>query len=954
MEGDDIKEMFDGPLNYQPLPSRADFPARIAVSVEGEVLEDPPCRRQPFARIRRSVPKILGNDNAFPSRFYEWLFKGAHVLVLGTVLFAAILISGCKVAGSGSVRLAENGKALVPIVISPQSSDDVKKTARDLAAVLQRMTGAEFPIEESTEARGITLGTLLQYPDDTLNEPLAIRDTYDGVEAFSIRSDGGRVRLIGNTDLGVSHAASRFLEQLGCRWFFMTPTWQVVPEVPMLSFTGHEDSRPQIWSRDIWFDRLAQGGERGDPKAGDLFRDWARANRMGRSLNVRIPHSWHAIPGRVTELFDNHPEYFALVDGERQGPQFCVTNPGLQKAIITYARQMLDAQPDLHMVSLDPADTSGWCTCEDCAALGPPSVQPFFQANVAAKALQESHPGKYIGVLAYSWYSAPPPFPLERNVHIQLTRGLNAGPHTGDELYDLWSKRGNSLGIYEYYSYWQMDRNMIPGTWVTDIDRNAERIREYVTDGVVDMSAQSSGNWGIHGLAYYAANRLMWDSRTDVATLRQDFLEKAFGPAAGPMDRFYRRTSQAGNPMPGLGLLRQTVDDLQEASVLAAGHPEVLARIDDLKKLVIFSYLGEKVNVPATSYVGIKMGEGHDWEEKKAAYLDWFTWAYRIRNSHMISWLTYRSAVGNPISGQYGPEWFWRNTVKDPGKNPWRDDTPITTRELDERLAQIRAELGDVPLLPEFSASREFAFFPQGTDPGKERTLGMSGRATVLLASQAGEPLRLAVTTRPTVVRQGEGVAGVTQVREVVIDTPDARYALSNAAGEEVVSGKLPLGTTELELTVPAAGVYHFTCERPGSGWQARFPAGTPHALLVGKSATVLDVIDAPGEKSDDTTAWFFVPPGTTEILLQAYQCGEVIIRRPDGAVALESVSDGRFLRIPVGEAEDGKNWSVDLTGEMRRGQFRFLNIPTVLSLDPAYAFVSGREENKPVASIQP
>lgn len=843
--------------------------------------------------------------------------------------------------GKERLLLAGQGRALVPIVISPQSSEELKKTAAELAAVLKRMTGADFTIEESTEAKGITLGTLAQYPDEALREPLAIRDTYDGIEAFVIRSDDGRIRLIGNTDEGATHAAYRFLERLGCRWFFMTPTWHVVPDLPELSFGGNEDSRPQIWSRDIWFDRLAQGGERGDPSARDLFRDWARANRMGRSLNVRIPHSWHAIPDRVPELFKDKSEYFALVGGERQGPQFCVTNPGLQNAIITYARQMLDSQPELHMVSLDPADTSGWCTCKKCAALGHYSVQPFFLANVAAKALQETHPGKYIGVLAYSWYSAPPPFPLERNVHIQLTRGLNAGPHTADELYELWAKRGNSLGIYEYYSYWQMDRNMIPGTWVTDIDSNAERIRDYVARGVVDMSAQSSNNWGIHGLAYYAANRLMWDSDTDMKALRQDFLEKAFGSAAGPMGRFYQRTSQAANPVPGMGVLRQAVDDLEEASALAGNHPGVMARIDDLKKLVIFSYLGEKVNVPASSYVGIKMGEGHNWEEKKAAYLDWFTWAYRIRNSHMISWLTYRSAVGNPISSQYGPEWFWRNTVKNPEKNPWRDDTPITTRELDERLARIRDELGEVPLLPEPPPSRKFTLIPQGTDPGGERALAMSGRATLLLASRAGEPLRFSLTTRPTVVRQGEGVAGVTQVREVVLDTPDARYTLSTANGEELHAGKLALGTTELELAVPSAGVYEFACERAGSGWQARFPAATPHALLVGNAATSLDIIDAPGGESPDTTAWFFVPAGTSEILLQAYQCGIVKIRRPDGGLALESVSDGRFLRIPVVSGEAGRNWSVDLTGEMRRGQFRFLNIPTVLSLDPAYAFVS-------------
>ena len=64
-------------------------------------------------------------------------------------------------------------------------------------------------------------------------------------------------------------------------------------------------------------------------------------------------------------------------------------------------------------------------------------MQAFHLANIVARALKESHPGKYVGLLAYSWHSMPPPFDLEPNVHVQLTRGLNAGQYTADELYDL-------------------------------------------------------------------------------------------------------------------------------------------------------------------------------------------------------------------------------------------------------------------------------------------------------------------------------------------------------------------------------------------------------------------------------------------------------------------------------------------------------------------------------------
>ena len=190
--------------------------------------------------------------------------------------------------GQEAVVVARAGEAQLPIVISPEASDPVRETAAELATYLQRITGAPFRIEAGTEAAGITLGTRAQFPDASLAEPLAFRHHYDGVEAFVIRTEPQRIRLIANTDLGVSHAAYRFLELLGCRWFFMTDTWEIMPHSPTLSFAFHEDRRPDIWARDIWFDRLAQRMEPGDPSAKELFE---RNTLPGWRANAVSPSS---------------------------------------------------------------------------------------------------------------------------------------------------------------------------------------------------------------------------------------------------------------------------------------------------------------------------------------------------------------------------------------------------------------------------------------------------------------------------------------------------------------------------------------------------------------------------------------------------------------------------------------------------------------------------------------
>jgi hypothetical protein len=850
-----------------------------------------------------------------------------HVTVVGAFQ-TACLLAGLTVLCAGAatcvtpegfalpqradpVKLAAQGQALVPIVISPDASDAVRTLAVTLQDHLQRITGASFVIETNATPGGITLGTVTNYPDSALREALAVRNYYDGREAFVIRSDGGRIRLLGNTDLGVSHALYRFLELLGCRWFFMGPNWTIIPSTRTLTFGIDETSRPAMWSRSIWFDRLAQAGEPGDPNAREVFQTWGRCNRMDQSLRIRASHAWHAIPAVFKAEFDVHPEWFARVDGERRGPQFCVTNPDLQKIIVAYTRKQFDDDPEADMVSLDPADTAGWCTCDACVKLGHHSAQPFFLANVVARALQASHPGKFVGLLAYSWHSDPPEFKLEPNVHVQLTRGMNASGLDFDELFKLWTSKCEVMSIYEYYSYWEMDEGMLPGTKVTDIRRTAQEIRDYVASGSVKgISGQSSCSWGIHGLGYYVANRLMWHPQADVESLRRDFLDKSFGTAAPAMGRFFDLFDVGNNPLRGLALLARGIGELQEATRLAAGDGASLARIDDLKRVVIYSFIGEKIKA-------MEYGGGADAAEERALALSWFTWAYRIRNSYMMPWLTFRSSYGRPISEKLKePDFFWRNTVREPKRNPWRVDDPVTSQELDQRLAAIALEVGPVPVMSATTNSRDYVVAAMGQPVGgqRDRSIRASVLATYLLGSLEGEPI------------------------EVTIEHPDAAYTLSGADGREIAAAKLPVGVHSLKLAVPAAGAYPFSCHSRGRGFHLVVPASVPGAMTFEPGNTYRPSGFTP-------PLFFYVPQGTKAVMFHAHRSGVIVIRNGDGQVVHQARSDGRYVSVPVTAGQDGRVWSLgdEIGGPgagMRLRCFSFLNLPNALSFSPNQIFV--------------
>lgn len=819
-----------------------------------------------------------------------------------SILSAAVLEGGALSTSKEPVTIAKDGKALLPITIAPGSSEATKKSAAFLADTLKKITGAEFSVAEGTEPKGITLGTLQQFPDQSLQAAIAIKDVYDGIEAYAINSEGGNIRLLGNSDLGVSHAVSRFLDIIGCRWFFPGATWEVIPQDKNLTFASNENSRPAIWTRSIWFGRTNQPWEPGDPDGTAIFNEWTLRNRLGESLKVNASHRWHAIPTDYKEEFDAHPEYFALVDGKRTPPQLCVTNPGLQKAVIRYANDYLAKNPAADMVSVDPADQPGWCTCDECKKLGHHSNQAFFLANIVARDIAKTHPGKYVGLLAYSWHSEAPPFQLEPNVYVQLTAGMNASKFTFDELFKLWTEKCSHVGIYEYYSYWEMDKGMFPGIGVSNrINEMDERLQGFANKNVNSISAQSANCWGVNGLGYYVASRLMWSPNANVSDIKKDFYEKAFGPAAAPMERYYERLNLSNKPMPGKALIRQSIDDIEEAIKLAGKRPDVLARLDALRENIVYNYIGRQVEDAVAL------------EDQKKTTLDWFTWSYRTRNNYMNDWITFRSAVGRPADEVLKePTWFWRNTVKNPEVNPWRKNDPVTPVELTERLAQIKAEIGDVPKTPEATYSNDYVLVNSGRAGDGETKMIFSGSATFLIASKEGEPLQFHLLKRDT----GQW------------DRPDTKYWLSTLDGKEITAGELGDGGHDLVLKVPGPGIYQFSAKAGGPGWEVTMPRELNNALTFERGGQT-----RPGYVKE---SYFYVPKGTKEIVLYAEKGGAVTVRDPSDNIAKEVRADGSQVAIPVAEGADGKVWSV-------AGKFRnlwFFNVPTVLSPSPRWVFV--------------
>jgi hypothetical protein len=509
----------------------------------------------------------------------------------------------------------------------------VNAPVQELGHYLQAMTGAAIPIEPARPgATGIYVGLATDFPWLKNADAAQL-----GPEGLLLRSDGQNLLLIGKEPAGVRHAVVAFLHTLGCRWFFPGSVWEVIPHQKTLAGSWDEQQAPSFpLQRKIFY------GFGASPVCARDFAEWERHNHMGGPIRVAIGHTWHGLDPQAD--FAAHPEWFALVGGKRQASKPCYSHPD----VVLRGREhaLKQAAGGAAMITMTPPDGLGYCECERCRAVcrggqsyldrgawfarRPDGVlinvtsETLYQfVNQVAAAVAEKYPAALIGCYAYSAYSHPPSFRLHPNVFLQTTTAFRRTPLSLAEQLETFQKIGVRAGIRGYFSVYQWDWDY-PAVSKGDLalPQLVKDLRFYHAHGVQSVNAEASCNWAPRGLGYYLAARLLWNVQADPRALIADFYEKAFGPAARPMERYYVRwlgpyaavhdapaqapaaaiatekprdelgqTASAGTPEFNTELLTAAFRDLDEAARLVSDQPEYRARVDHLRLYTHYLYL---------------------------------------------------------------------------------------------------------------------------------------------------------------------------------------------------------------------------------------------------------------------------------------------------------------------------------------------------------------------------
>lgn len=495
------------------------------------------------------------------------------------IVFAAVICALPAVAMDLTVDGAANCVILVP--------DDAMQIhlfpAQELAQHMQAISGAEIAIRPESERPidmdhriyvGPTRAAAAAGIDADALEPEAIRITTLGGDIYILGGDrlgpGDRDDPFSyNNQVGTLYAAYDFLQdQFGVKWLWPGETGTVIPQMPTIG-VGEIDIHevPQIKQRKLRNTIRSTVLDRIEVFTGPLDRElvqelqedervWLRRMRMGRSLFINYGHAFTHWWERYGE---EHPEYFALYEGERstRNPErvkMCVAEPTLWDAVVADWKVKWEETPIAYQtLNACENDGGGFCECEKCTAWdvpdytedtpeGPRVILSDRYAkfwNEIAKRVAEIDEDACVAAYAYSRYRFPPrETTLEPNIIIGFVPAVGY-PNSGDQSRQF---RDDWLAWHEQATKLFLRPNWLGGLHTVPrapLDRMAADFKFAAANGMIGTDYDSlSGQWLAQGPVYYVLSQLHWDPEAPAEKLFNDYYS-AFGAAAPKVREYF-------------------------------------------------------------------------------------------------------------------------------------------------------------------------------------------------------------------------------------------------------------------------------------------------------------------------------------------------------------------------------------------------------------------------------
>ncbi|WP_416864976.1 MAG: DUF4838 domain-containing protein [Imperialibacter sp.] len=441
------------------------------------------------------------------------------------------------------IILADKEQTLYRIVVPSAATADEQKAANVLQDYLLQISGAVLPIIEADRSRSryeIVLGQNERLGE--LGLPINLNDLKE--DGFLIKTDSLRLIIAGGNEKGTLYGVYSFLEKyLGCRMY--SPKVKVVPKQATIVLDKIDNLQvPVIGFRDTHY-RVTWDKE---------YTDWHKLDhnaKGGRPDWGMWVHTFNElVPPDV--YYDEHPEYFAMINGKRLPTQLCLTNHDVLGITIQNLRRKIAENPDAKYWSVSQNDNRNFCTCDNCRAIDDREGSPSGSIIQFVNQVADQFPDKMISTLAYEYGRAAPKTLIPRdNVNIMLCsieayrdKPIEADTASADFVKDVqdWGKIAKDIIVWDYVI--QFNHLISPFPNLHTLKPN---IQFFAKNGVNALFEQGNREVGgeFAALRAYLLSKLMWNPEEDVALLMNDFLNGYYGAAAKPIQQYIDEMTQA-------------------------------------------------------------------------------------------------------------------------------------------------------------------------------------------------------------------------------------------------------------------------------------------------------------------------------------------------------------------------------------------------------------------------
>jgi len=521
----------------------------------------------------------------------------------GMALTASAL--GRTLQPARTLTIARNGRSEFAIVRPQASSPSQVYAAEELQRFIGQMTGAELPIRTDDEPlpdKSILLGQTAHTERVLGSKPdLAAW----GADGFRLVTAGDRVCVLGGPARGTLYGVYELLERhWGCRWY--ASFHSVIPRHDTLTLDPVDVTQvPAFAMREPYWWEMRNGD----------FAARCRANGNGMGLEDRhggkirfggglFVHTFYRLVPPA-KYFDEHPEYYSLIDGKRQigYSQLCLTNPDVLRIVTERVLEAIRSDPTAKLFSVSQNDWDGHCQCENCMAIEKREESPagtnIHFVNQVAERVEKEFPHVWIETLAYQYTRKPPKSIRPRHnvvprlctIECDFSRPLDESSYAQNERFvehiKGWSAITDKLYVWDYTT--NFHNYVGPHPNFPALPGNIRFFRDNRVVGLFEQGANDGPHAEFGELRAWLIAKLLWDPDQAVEPLLDDFFTGYYGAAAGEIREYFDELQMLAlkrdMPVRIFDALRGkwlTMDFVERAERLWAGAEELAQGDPDL------------------------------------------------------------------------------------------------------------------------------------------------------------------------------------------------------------------------------------------------------------------------------------------------------------------------------------------------------------------------------------